>query len=397
MIRWILFLLLTLVAAVALGVGLAEDPGLVRIFHGGTAIEMTLAVFALLCIGGLLALWLLVTLVIWIWEFPARLRARLARRRQVRARRALTQGLIEIAEGRWREGERRLTRNARDSEVPLINYLAAARAAQLLEEDERRDAHLKAAYESTPQATVAVLLTQAELQIAHGQVEHALATLRRLQEHSPGHAFGLKLLARVYEHLGEWRNLESLIPRLRKTNVIRPADLERIEVRTLQEAFVAAAAEGPAVLETIWRNTPRRMRKNRGVVVAYAAALMENDAGDRAEAVLRDALKSNWDDELVLMYGDVRSSQPEKQLGRVESWLKEHGDSAALLYAAGHLCAANRLWGKARSYLETSARIQPRAQTYRRLGQLLQDLGQPEAAMQAFRKGLEMCPESRGA
>lgn len=397
MIRWILFLLLALVAAVALGVGFAEDPGLVRIFHGGTVTEMTLAVFSLLCVGGLLLLWLLVTLVIWAWGLPVRLRMRLARRRQLRARRSLTQGLIEIAEGRWREGERRLVRNAQNSEVPLINYLAAARAAQLLEEDERRDAHLKAAYETTPQATVAVLLTQAELQLAHGQVEHALATLRRLQEHSPGHAFGLKLLARVYETLGEWRNLEALIPRLRKTNVIRPEVLERIEVRTLQEAFIASAAKGAAVLESIWRNTPRRMRKHRGVILAYVAALLENNAGDRAEAVLRDALKSQWDDELVLMYGDVRSSQPERQLGRVESWLKEHGDSGALLYAAGHLCAANRLWGKARSYLENSARLQPRPQTWRRLGQLLQDLGQPEAAMQAYRKGLEMCPESKGS
>ncbi|MBW3566925.1 MAG: heme biosynthesis protein HemY, partial [Proteobacteria bacterium] len=121
MIRWIVFLLLTLVAAVALGLGLEQDPGLVRIFRGGEVIEMTLAVFALLCIGGLLALWLLVTLVIWLWELPSRLHARLVRRRQLRARRALTQGLIEISEGRWREGERRLVRHAGDSEVPLIN------------------------------------------------------------------------------------------------------------------------------------------------------------------------------------------------------------------------------------------------------------------------------------
>lgn len=393
--RWIFFLLLTLAAAVALGLSLEHDPGLVRIFYGGSVVEMTLAVFALLCLGALLALWLAATLLIWIWEFPSRLRARLQRRRQLRARRALTEGLIEIAEGRWRDGERRLVRYARDSEVPLINYLSAARAAQLLEEDERRDAYLKAAYESTPQATVAVLLTQAELQLAHGQVEHALATLRRLQELSPGHAYGLKLLARVYETLGEWRSLEELIPRLRKTAVMRPTDLERIELRTLQEAFFTASSGGEAALEAVWRNTPRRMRKHPAVVRAYARALLDNNAGDRAEAVLRDALKSQWNDELVLLYGEVRSSQPEKQLGRVESWLKEHGDSAALLYAAGHLCAVNKLWGKARSYLESSARLAPRAQTYRRLGQLLQELGQPEAAMQAYRKGLELCPEAK--
>jgi len=397
MIRWMLFLLLTLVAAVAIGLGLEQDPGLVRIFRGGDVIEMTLAVFALLCIGGLLALWLLVTLVIWLWELPSRLRARLVRRRQLRARGALTQGLIEMSEGRWREGERRLVRHASDSEVPLINYLSAARAAQLQEADERRDTYLKAAYESTPQATVAVLLTQAELQLAHGQVEHALATLRRLQDHSPGHAFGLKLLAKVYERLGEWRNLEELIPRLRKTNVVKPEELERIEIRTLQEAFLRMAANGVEALDAVWKNIPRRLRKHRDIVLSYTAALLQNQASDRAEAVLRDALKAQWDDRLALMYGEVLSSQPEKQLGRVESWLKEHGDSAALLYTAGHLCAVNKLWGKARSYLESSARIQPRARTYRRLGQLLQELGQPEAAMLAFRKGLELCPESKSS
>lgn len=396
MIRWIVFLLLTLVAAVALGLGLEQDPGLVRIFRGGDVIEMTLAVFALLCIGGLLALWLLVTLIIWLWELPSRLHARLVRRRQLRAQRALTQGLIEISEGRWREGERRLVRHAGDSEVPLINYLSAARAAQLLDADERRDAYLKSAYESTPQATIAVLLTQAELQLAHGQVEHALATLRRLQEQNPGHAFGLKLLAKVYERLDEWRNLEELIPRLRKTNVMKPEELERMETRALQEAFRRASKDGVDALDATWKNTPRRLRKNRDIVCAYAAALLQNNAPDRAENVLRDALKSQWDDRLALMYGEVRSSQPEKQLGRVESWLKDHGDSAALLYTAGHLCAVNKLWGKARSYLETSARLQPHPQTYRRLGQLLQELGQPEAAMLAFRKGLELCPESKG-
>lgn len=390
MIRWILFLFLTLAAAVALGVMLESDPGLVRIYYGNTAMEMTLAVFALLCAGALLALWLVVTVLAWLWNLPARLRARLARRRQVRARRALTRGLIEISEGRWKEGERRLVRNARDSEVPLINYLMAARAAQLLSADERRDAHLKAAYESTPQATVAVLLTQAELQIAHGQTEHALATLRQLQERSPGHAFGLKLLARVHEALGEWRQLEELSPRLRKSGVMKPEDLERIEIRTLEEAFAQSALDGPAALDNVWRNTPRRMRRKRRVLLAYTRALLRAGADDTAEAVLRNALKSEWDDRLVLLYGEVRSAHPEKQLARVEAWLKEHGDSAELLYAAGELCAVNKLWGKARSYLETSARLSPNPATYRRLGQLLQDLGQPEAAMQAYRKGLDL-------
>ena len=387
MIRWILLTLATLAVAVATGLALESDPGLVRIYYGGDVIEMTLAVFALLSVATLVALWAVVAILVWAWTFPSRMAARLRERRRHSARRSLTRGLIEIAEGQWKTGERRLVKNARDSDVPLINYLAAARAAQLLNEDERRDAYLKAAYESTPAATVAVLLTQAELQIQHKQYEHALATLRRLQELKPGHAYGLKLLARVYEEVGDWRGLETLLPRLRKSDVFRGEDLERIEAEALQAAL--STTRDREDVSNIWQSTPRRLRRNPDVVKACADALVRHHDHDEAESILRAALKHQWRDDLVLRYGEIHSSRPEKQLGRVESWLRARSDDAALLYAAGQLCAANGLWGKARSYLEDSARIDPHPRTLHRLGELLRELGQPEKAMQAFRRGLE--------
>lgn len=387
MLRWILLLLATLAVAVGIGLALEHDPGLVRIYFGDQVIEMTLAVFALLAVGALLLVWGAAALLVWAWTLPGRVAARLAARRQRRARLALTRGLIEIAEGQWRNGEKRLVKHARHSEMPLINYLAAARAAQLMNEDERRDAYLKAAYESTPAATVAVLLTQAELQIQHAQYEHALATLRRLQELKPGHAYGLKLLARVYEAVGDWRGLESLLPRLRKSDVFRGDDLERIESEALQVAF--STTRDREDLDKAWSSTPRRLRRKPEVVHAYVDALVRHGDEDTAEATLRAALKQEWNESLVLRYGEIQGSRPERQLGRVETWLRTRNSDAALLYAAGRLCAMNGLWGKARSYLEDSARIDPQPRTYHRLGELLRELGQPEAAMQAFRKGLE--------
>lgn len=387
MIRWILLILATLAVAVGIGITLESDPGLVRIYFGGDVVEMTLAVFALISVTALLALWGIVAVLVWAWTFPSRMAAGLRRRRQRRARHALTRGLIEIAEGQWREGEKRLVKHARESDVPLISYLAAARAAQLLNADDRRDAYLKAAYESTPAATVAVLLTQAELQIQHQQYEHALATLRRLQELKPGHAYGLKLLARTYEAVGDWRGLETLLPRLRKTNVFRGESLERIEAEALQAAV--STARDREDVDRIWNSTPRRLRRHPDVVLAYVNALDRLDDADGAEAALRAALKQQWNESLVLRYGEIHGSRPEKQLGRVEAWLRTRSGDAALLYAAGQLCAANGLWGKARSYLEDSTRIDPQPRTYQRLGELLRELGQPEAAMQAFRNGLD--------
>lgn len=387
MIRWIFLLLATLAVAIGLGLVLEHDPGLVRIYFGGNVVEMTLAVFALLATLALLATWAIAALLVWVWTFPSRMAERLRARRRKRARNELTRGLIEITEGQWQSGEKRLVKHARDSEMPLINYLSAARAAQLLKQDERRDAYLKAAYESTPAATVAVLLTQAELQIQHAQFEHALATLRRLQEIRPGHGYGLMLLARVYEAVGDWRGLESLLPRLRKTSGIASEELERIEIESLRSSMHTTRDRGD--LDRIWSSTPRRLRRKREVVLEYVEALVRHHDEDTAEEALRAALKHDWHASLIRRYGEIHSSRPEKQLGRVESWLRSHNDDPALLHAAGRLCTANSLWGKARAYLEESARIDPQPETYLQLGELLRELGQPEAAMQAFRKGLE--------
>jgi HemY protein len=318
-----------------------------------------------------------------------RLRALRIRRRQLRARRNLVQGLTEMAEGRFRDAEKKLVRGARHSETPLAHFLMAARAAQKQNAHSRRDEYLHQAYEQTPSATVAVLLTQAELQIAHREYELAQATLRRLQEIRPGHAYGLTLLARLDEELADWDALEQLLPRLRKSSALTPEQIEALEQRVLVERIRQLAQPGRGEqLKSLWQNIPRRLRHQLPLIRGYARALLAADDQDAAEGIIRDTLKWQWDDELVLAYGEARSATPGKQLARVENWLKEHGDSAALLLTAGRLCTAQQLWGKAQKDIESSLLLAPRAAGYDALGRLFQATGQPERAMEAFRDGL---------
>lgn len=384
-----LIVLAALAAAVLLALAIHADTGYVLLSYRDISAEMAFSTLVMLVLVGWLALSLVMWLLWRIWTLPART-AQLYRHRRVRrARRSLNRGLIELAEGHWSDGERHLVRHAKDCESPLINYLIAARAAQLQRADDRRDDYLRLAYEAMPAATVAVLLTQAELQIAHRQFEHALATLRRLQEIKPRHAFALKLLARLYGELGDWGQLEELLPSLRQQQALSPDELDRLEARVATEhlrKFVGDREnERP---DTYWSSLPRRLRQQAALVEEYALALHRSGVDDEAESVIRDALKREWNDTLVLAYGGLRAKDLSRQLARVETWLKERGDSASLLLTAGRLCIANQLWGKARSYIESSLAARPTAEAYEELGRLLQELGQPEAAMQAFSRGL---------
>jgi len=388
-VRYAFALLLTLLAAVVVA-GLAHvSNGYALLAYGRTSLEMSLGTLLALVLVTFFGLYLLTTLAVSLWTYPRRLREALTRKRELRARRATKQGLIDFAEGRWEESEKNLLRHADDSEMPLINYIAAARAAQLQGEHVRRDMYLRLAQDQVPEANVAVLLTQAELQIAHKQLDQALATLKRLQELDPDHVFAVRLLATLYRKLGDWQSLLGLVARLRETRVLTKQEVDRLEERAVAALLDQVDPKRPQPSPTqLWESVPRRLHENLELNRAYARALLRCGETVRAEGVVREALKEHWDEELLALYGLAVGEDPKRQLGRVEDWLAERGESAALLLTAGRLCVVARLWGKARGYFEASIMLGGRPEAYEELGKLLRQLDDPEDALRTYSDGL---------
>ncbi|MEO1596581.1 MAG: heme biosynthesis HemY N-terminal domain-containing protein [Pseudomonadota bacterium] len=362
---------------------LMADPGYVVIDFRGYIIEMSVPVLLALMLLVLFGVWLLVKL----WRAPRRLGEAAASFQGKRAGKRFTQGLIEVAEGNYARGEKLLTRGAGKADAPLLNYLAAARAAQLQNEDGRRDNWLKLAWEQQPEASSAILLTQAELQIAHGQHELAQATLKRLDEEEKGRGQAVVLLARLYADLGDWRALGDLLPRLRKIGKPGREQLDAWTVRVHVHALSDTASHSGDIPRA-WEDVPGRLRKDVTLRIAYIDALLATGSQASAERELRQMLKTTWHPKLVLRYGEISTDDPNAQLEQAERWLDKHGDDAELLLTAGRLCMANKLWGKARSYIESSLATRPMPAAYASYGQLLTQLGESGAAADAFRQGL---------
>ncbi len=367
---------------------LFADLGYVAISIRGYLIETNVL---MLLIGiGLFVLTILIAMK--LLAAPWRIGEAAGRYRAGRAGQKLTLGMIEVAEGNYAKGEKLLARAAGSSGAPLLNYLQAARAAHLQGQDERRDEWLKLAYEKTPEAANAVLLTQAELQLDRGQHEQALATLRRLEENSREHSYALALLGRLYYRLEDWAMLADLLPRIEKQGRVTSDTLDKWAVRVHREVL-NAAADGAAI-DSAWRTVPKRVKSHSEVLVAYFEALMRVGLPDRAEKELAGRLKSDWRGPLVRLYGLIETADTSKQLSRAEAWLDRHADDPDLLLATARLCLRNELWGKARSYLETVIGLRPSPEAYQEYGHLLNQLGEDDAAAQAFRDGLGMVAEA---
>jgi HemY protein len=379
-VRLGLLVLLGLALGALVAHWLLGDQGYVLIDFRGWTLETSVPGLVL----ALMVLYLLLRLVFWALRLPRRIGEAAGELRDRRAQRRLDQAFAAIAEGQWARGERLLGR-ARGP-ASLAGYLAAARAAQEQQATERRDEWLRLAYEADPGAASAVLLTQAELQLDSGQLEQALATLRQLESTSPGHPRCLALQAAVLERLGDWSGLEALLAQLRSRKALTGEALQALEIRIAQAAL--GRAEDAAALENAWQGLKRDLRRDPALLESYAQAALRLGAADAAERVLRRALRSEWSPSLVAAYGRLDTGDPAAQLAAAEEWLRQRPEDAELLLACGRLCLNNQLWGKARSYLETSLAIRPDPETWRIYGELLVQLGESGAASEAFRQGL---------
>lgn len=320
---------------------LLADPGYVIINFRGYLVEMSVPVMVGLAIVVLIALWIIRRII----QAPRLLGEAAGRYRAGRAGQKLTLGMIEVAEGNFSRGEKLLARAAKTSDAPLFNYLQAARAAHLQGQNERRDEWLKLAYENSPGAANAVLLTQAEFQIDQEQYESALATLRRIEENSKDHGYALELLGRLYFQLEDWDHLADILPRVQKHGRVAKDTIDKWTVRVHREGISSARDADAVLLE--WKNVPKRLKSDVTLLETYYESLMRVGAHDKAEKDLAQQLKSQWHGPLARLYGLVQGPDPSKQLKRAESWLAKRGEDPDLLLAAARLCQRLELWGKA--------------------------------------------------
>ncbi|HEC73041.1 MAG TPA: heme biosynthesis protein HemY [Methylophaga aminisulfidivorans] len=394
-------MLIIIAFALAFGVAIiwAADfePGFVLLQYGSLSLETSLVVFIAVFILLLVAGYITIRSLVLLKQTPKRMAQWKKTQRQKRAGRALTRGLITLEEGRWVEAERILVRHAMNSETPLLHYLAAAKAAQKQEASERRDNYLRLAHETTEGADIAVGVVQAELQIAAGQKEQALATLQHLREVAPKHPYVLQQLQSLYQNMDQWQEVQSVLPDLKKRNV-----LQRGEVIALGQEASIGQIEGALVkkdwvqMSTIWEQTSSRDRQLEVMVVPYVKGLIEQGEHQQAAALIEHFLRQDWSDKLVYIYGLLPQSDSLSRLANAEKWFKSKKDSPYLLLTLGRLANANQLWTKAEEYLQQSLAIVELGETYQILAEIQLAQNKTEAAAINYKKGLDVVIKQHG-
>lgn len=374
-----------LLGAVVLGVHLQGDGGYVLIRIGGWYAETTVWFFLLL----LFFLGLVVSGAARITHFmqsiPHRIHKGYQRYLQRKARHNTRQGLIEFSEGYWHKASRHLIAAIPHASTPLINYLTAARAEQELGNARQRDNYLRQAQQNIPEASIAIELTQAQLQIANNQNEQALATLNHLRNLAPHHPYVVKLLAEVYEKIKDWEQVLSILPLLENYRILSKADAERKhqEICLLQLKTLIRQGQEDKVQQFV-ELLPKKMRSLPEVIESYTEFLLRKGDVDAADKALKQAFKYAYSENMVHLLGKLPSTS--EQVHFAEQLLRKNSHSPALLSMLGRLCLEEKLYGKAKTYLEEAILLEPHSESYRLLGELHEQCNEPTLAFEAYKQ-----------
>lgn len=386
--RTFLLLLVAILLAAGLGMLMVEHQGYVLITWKNIRFEATLWVF-LACVAVLLAaLYLLRMLACMVLRSLGWANPWSSRNRKKRLDEAINEGMLQYSRGNWQPALRQLSHAAKASPQPLPYILAAARAAEKMQQPAVADQMLEEARNRLPDSDLAIVLCQVELYQQRGQVQQAQQLLLQAYQRDTDNP---ELIERLYVQLLEnrdWGGLIGLVPDLYKVKSLPESEVKAVEQRAWQGRMQAASNRQE--LDKIWHTMSSALHRKASVVLAYCSQLITLGQATDAEELLRVQLEQHVDVQLLQAYAQIPHADPARALQTGEGWLQQVPDDAMALFAVGRLAVQARQWGKARDYYQASLERQPTPQVYAELARLLNQMGDYKTGNELLATGIRM-------
>ena len=379
----ILVILACLTGYVLFMLGQLQPGNYVKMYVGSYLWELTFLQFLVLVFLMVLAFHIFFALLRLAWRAPKSFTGWRSKRANKKADASLGAGYLSLMKGDWRRAEKSLLKKTDASRVPYINYLAAAQAAQEQGKMQQRDDYLAEAYKAAPNERLAIGLTKARLHQSAGQYDQAAATLQDIVDIGHKNPQFTAMLMQTHQQLGNWEKAVALLPVAKKQNALPESMLDNIN----DESHTASLRNADDV-ETAWKALPKAQRKRVPNILLYASSLVAAGRNSEVEKLIRSALKSDWSEELVHLYGGIETDKPAKLRRVVEGWLMARPESPELNLAAGQFAMQEKNMDLAKEYLRKAIQYGQLPKAYSLLGDVFEASNESGKALQLYRAGM---------
>ena len=389
--RSLLWLLTLFALAVGLSLFARFNEGYVLVVSPPYRAEISLNLAIILLVTSFAALYSLLRGLAMTFALPEQVHKFRARRSHERAASDFQEALRFLFEGRFSHALTKAGAAHAAGHLPGLSALLAAHAAQRLREPLKQEAWLDQSCLDDPKMQPARLMLEAQMHIEAQRFDEAVSALKRLQLASGRHIAALRLELRAQQGCGHWEEVLRVARLLEKRDRLLPELAREIKLKAHRENIRQRSSATEPLLAYL-HEVPAQEQDLR-LSRSFAEALIELGAEHEAQALIETQLDAGWDASrvrpLLQLYGDLKGGDSTSRIARAEQWLLLHNDDAQLLLTLGRLCLAQRLWGKAQSYLEASLSLEDGRKTRLELARLFQQTERPDAAMRHYRAAAE--------
>ncbi|RTR31793.1 heme biosynthesis HemY N-terminal domain-containing protein [Shewanella atlantica] len=340
------------------------------------------AIIALIVFYGLLQIleWVIIFLLNLL--FSSRLLPEKWRKKAARKHTLI--GALALAEEDWPTAEKAMAKGAEKGELPALNLLAAARAAQHQNNTASRDEYLLQA-ENERLAIKAVGTTRTRYLLQQGELEKARKELDKLSPTSKSKLPVLRLALELYQAQSDWHSLKLLLPIIKKRNLISGEELNELSVLTNTSLLTSAQKSSEQDLEKAWHWLSRAERKEIRYLAIYCIGLNLYQRKPEALKILMKQLKHSCSAELLTALAEITSPADVEERKVIFSLEKQYAEEVNFQILLAKLHQQNKEYRHATTYWQKVCNLQPDKACWLALAESQEHLGELNKAVNSYR------------
>ncbi|MEE2661821.1 MAG: heme biosynthesis HemY N-terminal domain-containing protein [Pseudomonadota bacterium] len=371
MIRYTVFMAISLSLVVAITVWFSDRPGQVAIEWQGWLIQLSVAQFILGCLILFVTFFIFFRLIRLIVGVPTRLRSKRQNSRRERGYKALTRGMVAVAAGDPDEAGRQARRADVFLNEPPLTMLLSAQAAQLNGDEAAAEKYFTNMLNEPETAFLGIrgLMIQAQRKKDQPAVLKYLEQAYHLQPKTPWvltNMFDLQVSER------KWQEALATLELLLKYADLPTEDARERRTLILLGCSGEAADAGNELLAVSYAKRALSISPDFLPAAILSADLMlRTGKSSQAKRIVGKVWKISPHPDLANLYSRIdESNKPLEKVKRVGRLLELNPNNVESHLAFARAALDAELWGEARGHLETAIEINATVRVYRLLADL---------------------------
>ncbi|MCK3657827.1 heme biosynthesis protein HemY [Pasteurellaceae bacterium Pebbles2] len=367
----VLFLMLVLLAGLIAGPYLSGKQGYVLIQTADSNYELSLVTLVIFFVVAMAIVYGIEWLFTRFTKLSTNTYSWFSRRKRTRAQKQTLEGLMRMDEGNYSKAEKLISKNAKHSDEPILNFIKAAEAAQQRGDEFNANKYLMEATELAGSDNLAVELARTRILLQQRKLPAARSSVDSLLVMTNKNPEVLRLAVEIYKKSKAYQALDGILELIEKRGLYSSAKftaLQReVEDGLLDEMMNEQGSDG---LLSWWEEQPRKRRHDNYVRVGLIQRLIDCNDHESAYDLTIETIKKLDDNQeigraLFAQITRLQATDSSKLIKMLEKRTKHiDADSACCLHRAlGYLHVRNAEFEKAatafKKVVEQKEKIEP--------------------------------------